>query len=112
MVLLVEDDWFYVSANLSSTPPGRNFGTSTAAWKEQKGAVGDTQEYYMLPVDGDYQCLALDSRLCCFNLSSARHGANDCVVNVRLLASSIGKRDLQVVCKVDDVLHYPDAPIY
>jgi hypothetical protein len=63
----------------------------------------------MLPVDGDYQCLALDFRLCRFDLSSVRHGANGCVVSTRLLASSVGKRDLQVVCKVVDVLRYPNA---
>ncbi|KIM83425.1 hypothetical protein PILCRDRAFT_69679 [Piloderma croceum F 1598] len=109
MVLLAEDDWFYVSPTISSVPPGRNFGTSTTAWKERKGAVVDAQEYRMLPVDGDYQCLALDFRLCRFDLSSARHGANGCVVNARLLAPFVGKRDLQVVCKVVDVLRYPDA---
>jgi len=109
MVLLAEDDWFYVSPTISSAPPGQNFGTSKAAWKNRKGAVGDAQEYRMLPVDGDYQCLALDFPLCRFDLSSARRGANGCVVNARLLAPSVGEYDLQVVCKVVDVLRYPDA---
>jgi len=31
------------------------------------------------------------------------------VVNTRLLASSVGKPDLQVICKIVDVLRYPDA---
>jgi hypothetical protein len=109
MVLLAEDDWFYAPPTISSSPPDQNFGTSMAAWKEQKEAVGDAQEYQMLPVDGDYQCLTLDFRLCRFALSSARHGAYVCVVNARFLASSVGKRDLQVVCKVVDVLRHPDA---
>lgn len=109
MVLLAEDDWFYASSTTSSAPPGRNFGTTTAAWNEQKKAVGHTQGYRMLPVDGDYQCLALEFRLCRFDLSSARHGVNGCVVNARLLPPSVGKRDLQVVCKVVDVLRYPNA---
>ena len=79
------------------------------AWKERKTAVGNTQDYHMLPVDGDYQCLPLDFRLCCFDLSSTRHGANGCVVNTRLLAPSPWKHDCQVVCKVVDVLCYPNA---
>ena len=31
------------------------------------------------------------------------------MVNARLLASHVGKRNLQVVCKVVDILRYPDA---
>ena len=108
MVLLAEDDWFYASPTTSSAPPGRNFGISKTAWKERKEAFGNAQEYQMLPIDGDYQCLALDFRLCRFDLSSARHGANGCVVNAGLLAPSVGKCELQVVCKVVDVLRYPN----
>jgi len=73
-------------------------------------AVGDAQE---LSVDGDYQCLPLDFYLCRFDLSSARHGENGFhVVKARLLASSVRKHDLQVVCKIVDVLRYPDAVEY
>jgi len=109
MVLLAEDDWFCASPTKSPAPPGRNIGTSTAAWKEWKGPVGVAQGYHMQTVDGEYQCLALDFRLCCFDLSSACRGANGCVVNTQLLASSVGKRDLQVVCKVVDGLHNPNV---
>jgi len=109
MVLLAEDDWFYASPTKSPAPPGRNFGTSTAAWKERKRAVDVAQGYHMQPVDGEYRHLALDFRLCCFDLSSARYGTNGCVVKTRLLAPSIWKRDLQVVCKVVDGLRNPNA---
>ena len=103
MVLLAEDNWFYA-------PEDQNFGTSSAAWKEQKRAISDAQEYHMLPVNGDYRCLPLDIRLCHFDLSSARHGENGChVVNARFVAPSVGKPDLQVVCKIVDVLRYPEA---
>jgi len=74
MVLLAEDDWFYASPTIFSAPPGQNFGTSTVAWKERKEAADNTQEYYMLPVNDEYQCLALDFRLCRFNLSSWSEG--------------------------------------
>ncbi|KAH9986316.1 hypothetical protein BJV74DRAFT_928778, partial [Russula compacta] len=112
MVLLAEDDWFYAFPTISSAPPGRNFRTSVAALKERKVAVRNAQEYRMVPIDGDYQCLTLDFRICRFDLSSAHHGANGCVVNARLLAPSVGKRDLQVVCKVVDFLCYPDTAIW
>jgi hypothetical protein len=109
MVLLAEDDWFYSSPTPSSAPPGRTFGTSTAAWKDRKGAVRDAEGYHMQPVNDAYQCRAIDFRLCRFDLSSARRGANGCVVTARFLPSSVGARDLHVVCKVVDVLRYPDA---
>jgi hypothetical protein len=109
MVLLAEDDWFYASPTPSSAPPGRNFGTSAAAWKDRKGAVFNAEKYHMQPINGAYQCLAIDFCLCRFDLSSARRGANGCVVTARFLPPSVGKRDLQVVCKVVDVLRYPDA---
>jgi Lipopolysaccharide core biosynthesis protein (WaaY) len=65
----------------------------------------------MHPVNGEYQRLPLDFRLCRFDLSSTRRGAtrNGCVVNSRLQQSSIGKGDLPVVCKVVDALCYPDV---
>jgi hypothetical protein len=109
MVLLAEDDWFYASPTISSAPPDQTFGTSAAAPKARKEAVGNAEEYHMLPVGGQYQCLTLDFRLCRFDLSSARRGANGCVVNARFLPPSIGKRTLHVVCKVVDALRYPDA---
>lgn len=65
----------------------------------------------MQPVNGAYQCLAIDLRLCRFDLSSTRLGANGCVVTARFLPSSVGGRDLYVLCKVVDVLRYPDAAI-
>jgi hypothetical protein len=110
MVLLAEDDdWFYTSPTISSAPSGTNFGTSMTAWQDRIGAVCNTQEYHMLPVSGKYHSLALDFRLCRFNPSSARRGAMGCVVNTQFLAPSVGKRDLQVVCKVVDILRYPVA---
>ena len=49
--------------------------------------------------------LAIDFRLCRFDLSFARRGANGCVVRAQFLPPSIGKSVLHVVCKV----RYPDA---
>ena len=110
-VLLAEDDWFYSSSTPSSAPPGWTFETSTADWKARKQVVGDAEGYHMQPVNGAYQCLAIDLRLCRFDLSSTRLGANGCVVTTRFLPSSIGGHDLYVLCKVVDVLRYPNAAI-
>jgi hypothetical protein len=107
MVLLAEDDdWFYTSPTI---PSGTNFGTSTTTRQDREGAICNTQEYHMLPVNGKYRSLTLDFRLCRFDPSSARRGAMGCVVNTQFLAPSVGKRDLQVVCKVVDILRYPIA---
>ncbi len=108
MFLLARDNWFYASPTISSPPPGRNFGTSITAWKNRRRAARDTQEYHMLPIRGNYRRIALDFRLCRFDLSSARRGAG-CVVNAKLLATVPWKRDLKVVCKVVDAVRYPHA---
>ena len=108
MVLLAKDDCFYASPTISA-PLDQTFGTSAAARGVRKAAVGDAEKYHMLPVGGQYQCLTLDFRHCRFDLSSARRGANGCVVNARLLPPSIGKRTLHVACKVVDDLRYSDA---
>ena len=99
----------YASPTLSPAPPGRNFGTSTAAWRERKRTVDDAETYDMQPANGAYQCFAIDFRFCRFNLGSARRGVNGCVVTARFLAPFVGDCDLEVVCKIVDVLRYPDA---
>ncbi|KAK2465075.1 hypothetical protein APHAL10511_002883 [Amanita phalloides] len=112
MVLLAEADWFYASPTISSGPPGLNFGTSTiAARKQREKAFQDAQKYRMLPDDGTYKCITLDFRLCCFNLSSARRGSMGCVVDAQFLTPSMWNLNpkLHVICKVVDVLRYPDA---
>ena len=109
MVLLAEGDWFYSSPTPSSAPPGRTFRTSTAGWKDRKRAIDHAEGYHMQPINGAYQCVTIDFRLCRFDLSSARRGVNSCVVTARFPPSSVGGRDLHVVCKVVDVLRYPDA---
>jgi hypothetical protein len=112
MVLLAaEADWFYASPTISSVPPGLNYGISTSPWKELARAFQDAQGYHMLPDNGTYECLTLEFCMCRFNLSSARRGSMGCVVDARFLAPSLGKPNLQpeVVCKVVDILSYPDA---
>lgn len=73
------------------------------------GAYLEVTEGSSRRVDGGYQCLTLDIRLCRFDLSSARRRAEGCVVNTQFPAASVGKRGLQIVCKVVDVLRYPDT---
>lgn len=109
-VLLAEADWFYASPTISSGPPGRNLGLSPSAWKERKKAIENAQGYRMLPVNGTrYECLSLNFRLCCFDLSSSRRGARGCVVNTQFLAPNPLASRQQVVCKVVDVIRYRDT---
>lgn len=70
--LLAENDWFYASPTSNSAPPSRNFGESANTLKERKKAIHKAKGYYMLPANGKYQCIALDFRLCFFDLSSSR----------------------------------------
>lgn len=108
MVLLAENDWLYVSPT-SAPPPARNFGDTTA-WRERMLAVRNVEEYQSFPVNGEYRCLPLDFRLCIFDLSSARRGANGCITNVQFLQSSgLHHHQFPLVCKVVDVLRYPDT---
>ncbi len=113
MVLLAEADWFYASPTLSSPPPDRTFGTTVTARGHQRTAINNAQQYRMQPVNGDYECRALDFRLCLFDLSTARYGRNGCVVETRLvlpprmLGSNI--HTSKAICKVVDATRYPDA---
>lgn len=106
MVLLAERNWFYASPSISAPPPSRHFGSTTAAKKDQKKAAKVAAQYCSPPVNGKYQCLPLDFRLCHFDLSSVRRSANGCVVKSRLLKTSV-THELPVICKVVDASRYP-----
>ena len=108
MVLLSVDDWFYASPTTKDpAPPGRYFGTSKNAWTDRKAAITTAAAYHALPINGQYHLLDLDFRLCHFNLSSARRGANGSVVGGELLRESILSRDVDVIFKIVDVMRYP-----
>ncbi|KAF8345189.1 hypothetical protein F5887DRAFT_1061817 [Amanita rubescens] len=106
MVLLAEADWFYASPSLCSAPPNQTFGTSNTARESQRPAIDNAQGHRMQPVNGDYECRTLDFRLCHFDLSTARHGQNGCVVETRLV---LNFHTRQVICKVVDAARYPGA---
>jgi hypothetical protein len=67
----------------------------------------------MQPVNGDYECPTLDFCLCLFDLSTAHHGQDGCVVETKLvlpphmLGSEVHTR--KAICKVVDAMHYPSA---
>ena len=63
----------------------------------------------MQPVDGTYQCLPIDFRLCHFDISTARRGSSGCIVRAQLLSPSAGGNITQVVCKVVDITRYPEV---
>lgn len=109
VVLLAEDHWFYSSPTPSTLPPARYFGDTVTAWREQVRAIRNAEEYKSRPVNGEYKCLPLDFRLCIFDTSSARRQENSYVVNTQFFQSSSLHTSLSVVCKVVDVLHYPDT---
>ena len=107
IVLLAEHNWFYASPTISTIPDERHFRSSKAALREWALAIEAAASYSALPVNGHYPCLPLDFRLCHFDKSSMRIGAQGCVVIAHLLP--IQGRDIKVICKVIDVLQYPDA---
>jgi hypothetical protein len=102
---LRKNDWFYANPTPSTPLPDRAFENSAKGWKESKAAFQTAAEYHALPVNGEYQCLNLDFRLCYFHISSSRHGMN----GGRLIRPSIGKHDLEVVFKIVDVMRYRNA---
>jgi len=97
MILLAEADWFFASSTTSSAPPNLDIA----------------QACHTQPVHGNYQCCTLDFRLCHFDLSTARHGQTDCVVETRLVLPPIlgvlNFHTRQVICKVVHVARYPGA---
>ena len=114
MVLLAEVDWFYASPTLSSAPPNQTFGASATAQVSLRRAIDNAQRYHMQPINGDYQCLTLDFRLCHFDFSTARQGQHGCVVETRLIllpmpVPGLNFRTRKVICKVIDMTRYPDA---
>ncbi|KAF8309787.1 hypothetical protein F5887DRAFT_601096 [Amanita rubescens] len=102
MVLLARDNWFYASATPSRAPSGPHFRVTKAAREERDNAAG----YHMQPVDGEYQCLPIDFRLCHFDISSARRGSGACILRAQL---SIGGNMTQVVCKIVDITRYSEV---
>jgi hypothetical protein len=106
MVLLAEDDWTYTCA---FTPLARSFGTPMSASSQQKKGLKTTEEYLPRLVNGEYQCIPLDFHLCHFDLTSARRGANCCVLNSRFPQPSTGEDAYHVIYKAVDVLRDPDA---
>ena len=109
MVLLAEDHWFYLSPTPSSLSSTQYFGDTETAWRERVQAIRNAEGYESRPVNGEYKCLPLDFRLCIFDTSSARRQEDGCVVNTQLLQSSSLDASLSVVCKIVDVLRYPET---
>ena len=109
MVLLAENDWFYSSPTPSTPPPACNFRDTKTAWRERIRAIHDADEYHSRPINGEYPCLPLDFCLCIFDLSSAWRGANGSIVKAEFLQSSELHIHLSVICKVVDILQYPDT---
>lgn len=110
MILLAEADWFYASLTLSSPPPNRTFGTTNTAQVHQRTAINNAQQYCMQPTNGNYQCCTLDFHLCLFDLSTARHGQNGCVVETRLVLPpcmlGLNIHTCKAICKIVDATCY------
>jgi hypothetical protein len=101
MVLLAEKDWFYAAPTPDSPPPARFFGPSKTALQAQQRAILAAGDYEVAPIRGSYPLLTLDFHLCDFELSTGR------VVRTKLLRSN--KAPLEVMCKVADAIHSPNA---
>ena len=106
IVLLAEDNWFYASPTTSRAPTGRNFRGSK---EERMVAVANAEEYDMQPVNGAYECVAIDLRLIHFDHSFVRRGASGCAVRAQFVPPSVGGHSLEVICKVVDMSRHPDV---
>lgn len=109
MVLLADDSWFYASPSLSIPPPERSYQLSQTAQNEWTRAIASAKDFQMQPVDGQYSCLQINLCLCQFEKSSIRVAAKGCVVSARLIIPPILGSDINVICKIVDVLRHPDA---
>jgi hypothetical protein len=109
MALLARDNRFYASPTPSQPPRDRHFRDLKTAFNERRDAVANAEGYHLQPVDGTYQCLPIDFRLCHFDISTARRGSSSCIVRAQLLSPSAGGNITQVVCKVVDITRYPEV---
>jgi hypothetical protein len=102
MAMLSEKDWLCVSST-------RFFGQTKTALKKQKKAIKRAGYYNVAPNHGTYPLLTLDYRLCDFQRISSRLSWCGSVVDAKLLRDSLNLPPLDVVCKIADVMRYPDA---
>ena len=92
IILLAEisSTWFHTSA---SAPPGRYFGVSQTATRIRDAAIARAHSYHSTLVDGSYQVLPLDPRLCHFHRTSVRHAPRrGCTVRATLVRGCFGWR--------------------
>ncbi|KAF8344476.1 hypothetical protein F5887DRAFT_274893 [Amanita rubescens] len=95
---------FHSSPTSAEVLPGRYFGTSITAAHSRDAAIARAQSYHSVVVDGSYEVLPLDPRLCHFHRTSVRHAPRrGCTVKATLLRGNLVGGNLNVFCKIVDL---------
>jgi hypothetical protein len=110
IILLAEisSTWFDTSPASASAPPGRYFSVSQSATRD--AAIARAHSYHPTVVDGSYQVLPLDLRLCHFHRTSVRHAPQrGCTVRATLVRGVFAGGNLNVFCKIVDLFQRGDS---
>ena len=105
-ILLAEtaSTWFHSSPTSTKAPYGRYFGVTPTAIHQRDAAIAKAHSYHSVIVDGSYQVLPLDLRLCHFDRSVVRHSPQGgCTLKAKLLRGLSAGGDLNVFCKIVDL---------
>ncbi|KAF8798783.1 hypothetical protein BYT27DRAFT_7202478 [Phlegmacium glaucopus] len=111
-ILLAEtaSTWFHSSPTSDKAPRGRYFGATPTAIRDRDAAIAKAQSYHSVVVDGSYQVLPLDPRLCHFDRSAVRHAPQrGCTLKAKLLRGILAGGNLNVFCKIVDLFRRRDS---
>jgi len=112
IILLAETTslWFHTSPTPAKAPDDRYFGATLTAKHNRDAAVAAAHSYHSLIVNGSYQVLPLDPRLCHFDRSAVRHvSQRGSTLKAKLERGILAGGDLNVFCKVVDLFQTRDS---
>ena len=105
IILLADSEatWFHTSPTLCDSPRGRHFDTNRSGCRACDRAIVQAGSYHPIVVNGPYQIIDLDPRLCRFDRSFVRHTPQQGFTVKATLMRGLFTGDLDVFCKIVDL---------
>ncbi|KAF8347604.1 hypothetical protein F5887DRAFT_1072595 [Amanita rubescens] len=111
-ILLAETDSirFHSSPTPAKAPDDRYFGVTLTAIRNRDAAIAEARSYHSVVVNGSYQVLPLDPRLCHFDRSAVRHvPRRGSTLKAKLERGILAGGNLNVFCKIVDLFQRRDS---